>query len=458
MKKHMIRLMILSVLIIVCIGQTITLWLGDMSGHHFFAEKSTSYETSTLYPKEIWSNINGSIYKIEGANDEADMRYKLLSELVGQLRKAHFSIESTTKVSYANLLASTPGLIYEYGTALTLEEIIGQSIKTKGNKTPSIKIQDLYVDMSSSERSRLEVYLIDEIGNVRQKITLNKGLEHHEEAMNYYKNIEQIGEIKTYQASLLSPNDREIFKRNIFYPLNNQGVPLSYRKIRLKPLIQKEHREQLENYVNDLFKNPAYKIETPVANGVTFSDNLNVSVFYDEVGTLEFKKALVSEEEKSSKLENINLVSHFIKNSKAIPEFLKKGLYLKEVRTSGGGGETSYLFGYQYHNYEVVLSEPIKEKLGLETFLELAVKNGQITRGKWMMLEPVPQKGFGKDQTPQLGTFKKESNEAISDLLEKLDVKEGTFELEDLECAYIIEDLKEVLAFDWVGTYQKKAS
>lgn len=445
-------------LIIVSIGQTITLWLGDMSGHHFFVEASTSYETSTLYPKEIWSNINGSIYKIEGTNDETEMRYRLLSELLGQLRKEHLSIENAPKVSYAKLLASTQGMIYEYGTALTLEEMIGQSVKANGNKETSVKVRDLYVDMSSSERYKLEIYLIDEMGEIKQKITLNKALEHHDEAITYYKNIEQIGGGKTYQASLLSPNDREIFTSTTFYPLNNQGIPISYKKLMLKPLIQEEHREQLENYVNDLFKNPAYKIETPVENGVTFSDNLNVSVLYDKVGTLEFKRALVNEGEKSSSLENINVVSTFIKESKAIPEFLKKGLYLNEIRMNSDTGETSYLFGYQYHNFEIVLSDPVKEVLGMEAFLELAVKNSQIIRGKWVMLEPVPQRSPGRDQSVKLGIFKKESNEAISDLLEEVEAQDEAFELEDLECAYIVESLQSVLTFDWVGIYRNKVS
>ena len=456
MKRHMIRLMILGVLIIACIGQTITLWLGDMSSHHFFGEKSTSYEVGTLYPKQIWSNINGSIYRIEGSNDEAEMRYKLLYELLAQLRKEHFSIETSPRVSYAELLASTPGVIYEYGAPLTLEEIIGQTLKGAGIKDSNIKIKNLYVEMSSSGRYKIEVYLIDEKSQVRQKITLNKALEYHEEAIAYYKNMEQVGLVKTYQASILSPNDREIFKSNIFYPLNNQGIPISYRKVTLKPIIQKDHKEQLENYVNDLFKNPAYKVETPVENGMTFSDNLNVSVLYDEIGTLEFKKTLIGEGERSSALEKINVVTSFIKESHAIPESLKKGLYLSEVRVSQETGETSYLFGYQYHNFEVVLSEAAKKELGVKAFLELAVKSNQITRGKWVMLELVPQVSFGREQEVRLGSFTKESNEAISELLEAIEAKEVAFELEDLECGYQINTLQDSVAFEWIGIYHEK--
>ena len=90
MKKHIGRMMILSVLIMVCIWQTITLWLGDMSGHNFFGADTVNHESSYIYPKEVWSNISGSIYKIEGSNDEADMRYRLLYELFGELKKKKY--------------------------------------------------------------------------------------------------------------------------------------------------------------------------------------------------------------------------------------------------------------------------------------------------------------------------------------------------------------------------------
>ena len=457
MKKHINQIMILGVLIIVCIWQTITLWLGDMSGHNFFGRDAISYEISYLYPKEIWSNISGSIYKIEGNNDEAEMRYKLLYELFGELRKENITIDLSPKVSYAELLSSTPGIIYEYGTALTIDEMMGQSLKVSSSKYSNIKISDVYVDMSDSDRYKVYVYFIDSNSNVSQKITINRLLDHHHEAIEYYKNLEEAGGIKTYQASILSPNDSEMFKENIFYPLNNQGLPINYKKLMLQPLIEDVHSEKLENYVNDLFKNPAYKTETPVQNGITFSDNLNVSVLYNHVGTLEFKKTLINDTEKSSALEKIIKINTFIKESKAIPEFLKKGLYLSEIRTDELAGETYYLFGYQYHNFDMVLSDKAKEELGVNAFLELTIKNSQITRGKWVMLEPVLKDNPHGGQNASVKAFQKESNEAISNILEQVEMKEeSTFELEGLECAYIIETIQESIKFDWIGYCNNK--
>lgn len=470
MKKHIGRILILSVLIMGCIWQTITLWLGDMSGHNFFGGDVASYETSYLYPKEIWSNINGSIYKIEGNNDEEAMRYKLLYELFEELKKENVTVELSPKISYADLLSSTPGIIYEYGTSLTIDEMMGQSMKVLNSKSNSIKINDLYIDMSEKDRYKAYVYFIDKSYNVSQKVTINNLLDYHSQAMEYYKDVDQVGDIKTYQASLLSPNDSEIFAGNLFYPLNNQAMPIYYKKVVLKPHIEDIDSEKLENHVNDLFKNPTYKTKIPVQNGVTFSDNLNVSVMYNEVGTLEFKKTAANDTEKSSSVERISKINTFIKESKAIPDFLKRGIYLNEIKTDEETGETHYLFGYQYDNFDVILSEQAQAELEVSAFLELVIKNSEIIRGKWVMLKPVSESYLNPNQNLNfhVNAFQKESTEAISDILEQVEMEEkvdieeevemeedSPFELEDLECAYIIEDIREAMQFGWVGYYKE---
>ena len=334
--------------------------------------------------------------------------------------------------------------------------MMGQSIAVANNKYSSIKVSDLYIDMSERDRYKVHVYFIDDSSNVSQKMTINKLLEHHNEAIEYYRNVEQIGGIKTYQASILSPNDSEMFKGNIFYPLNNQGTPINYKELVLSPIIETTNSKELENYVNDLFKNPAYKTEIHIENGVTFSDNLSASVIYNNVGTLEFKKTLINDVGKSSSLEKMSKINTFIKESKAIPNFLKKGLYLSEIRTDEQTKETSYLFGYQYNNFNMILSDQAKEELEVNAFLELSIKNSEITRGKWVMLEPVSVIHPDLSETTNVGIFQEESNEAISDILEQVAIEEGNpFELEDLECTYIIEDIRKGIKFDWVGYYDK---
>lgn len=458
MKKHIGRILILGVLIMGCIWQTITLWLGDMSGHNFFGKDVTSHAISCLYPKEIWSNIKGSIYKIEGNNDEDAMRYKLLYELFGELKKENITVEFVPKVFYADLLTSTSGIVYKYGTPLTIDEMMGQSVKKfSDDRIKSLEINTLYIDMSERDRYKTYVYFIDKSDHVSYKVTIDQLLDYHIEAIEYYINVGQLGGMKTYQASILSPNDSEIFEGNLFYPLDNQGIPIYYKKLVLKPHIKDIESEQIENHVNDLFTNPAYKTKILVQNGVTFSDNLNVSVTYNEVGTLEFKKTPINDTEKSSSAEKINKITTFIKETKAIPDFLKRGIYLSEIKKDEETGETCYLFGYQYNDFDIILSDEVKEALEVSAFLELAIKNSEIIRGKWVMLEPVSESNTSQNPNLNVNVFRKESTEAISDILEQVAIEEdGIFELESLECAYIVEDIQEAMQFGWVGYYNKK--
>ena len=107
---------------------------------------------------------------------------------------------------------------------------------------------------------------------------------------------------------------------------------------------------------------------------------------------------------------------------------------------------------------DVVLSEQAKEELGVSAFLELAIKNSEIIRGKWVMLEPVSRSYPNPNANLNLNVnaFQKESTDAISDILEQVEIEEdSTFELEDLECAYIIGDIREAMQFGWVGYYKE---
>ena len=121
MKQNIARLVILGALIGLCLGQTIRLWLGDVSGHNFFAPEVISDELSYTEPKQIWCNVSSKIYKIISSSEKED----LIQELMSGLRQSHLKIEKVSKEDYTKLLYSTPGILYEYGKSLIIGEIIG---------------------------------------------------------------------------------------------------------------------------------------------------------------------------------------------------------------------------------------------------------------------------------------------------------------------------------------------
>ena len=447
MKKHFIRLSVLGTLIILCIWQTTLLWLGDTSSHHFLGNTTSEVVTQ---PREIWVNNNGLAYKIDGDNDES--RLGLISELSNEIRKGNYQLTQEDKYTYTQLL-SRQGFVYEYGTSLSIEEIFGTSINKEGNKKELDQVAGLFVDISEGDKYRSSIYLIDEQQQVIQKLVLEARLELHNRTIEHYNDETKIEGIKTYQASLLHMEYSKAFLQNVFYPLNNHNMPIAYKSLKWQPMITGETREeeaaQLEAYVNTFFKNPLYKEWTVTDNGIVFNDSLNMNVRYSDVGVMEFKKLITGEVVKLSPLERLNKVSTFIDTSPAIPQQLKKGLYLKEVIPDNEVGESIYRFGYRYEGFEVLLTETAKEELQIDEFLELAVKSNEVVRGSWLMLDLVEQEG------EHYGQLAKEGKVAIEEVRQLCQISslERT-PLGYLECAYRIDSIEEPLGFDWAALYE----
>ncbi|MBQ1275473.1 MAG: hypothetical protein IIY08_08845 [Cellulosilyticum sp.] len=439
MQKNIIRLMILSVLIILCIWQTITLWLGDMSGHNFFASSISSDESSYIHPKQIWNNINGSIYKIISHSEKED----LLNELVTELRKDNIHIELGPKETYEQLLYESQGMVYEFGTPLTIDEIIGEYLEPKNSKYESVNIKQIYVDVSLAHTYKVYVYLIDQEAKVKQKITLKVPLKYAADMIALYKEQENVKYHKLYQPSITSTSDREFFVGNVFYPQMNARQPLKGKLFKFTKIEEAD----VENYIRDLFKNPSFITNNTTTSSTVYSDNLNISVKYNNTGTLEFKKTLLNDTGKLTDVERINKINAFIEDSRAIPNSLKKGLYLEEVYLDEETGEMRYRFGYRHEDSEIViLSETVKRSLNIESFLELGIKNSEVISGKWLM--------YQIEHTNEDAQITMESKDAIEAVYENSGLLElEAFKLDDLECAYILNNTSRPVAFEWLGVY-----
>lgn len=449
MNKQFIKLSILGTLIILCIWQTTLLWLGDAPSHHFLNEHASEL---VVQPKEIWVSNNGLAYKIDGDNDGS--RLGLIAELMNEIKKGQYQLSKEDKYTYSQLLARQ-GFVYEYGTSLSIEELLGFSVNKDTIKKELGKVAELFVDISEGERYRSDIYFIGENQEIIEKLTLEAKLELHNRTLEHYSDEGKTEGIKTYQASLLHMDYSKAFLQNVFYPLNNQNTPISYKQLSLKPMITAQTKQelalQLEEYVNGFFKNPLYKEWTVIDNGIVFSDSLNMNVRYSDVGVMEFKKVVTGEVGKLSALEKLNKVNTFILNSPAISSELKKGLYLRRIVEDESTQETIYQFGYRYEGFEVLLTKAAKAQLKIDEFLELAIKGSEVTRGEWLMLDLVE----AEDATNK--ALLKEGKMAIEDVK----VLCGIEDLEKtplgyLECAYRIEDIRNPLIFDWAALYEDK--
>ena len=444
MKKNIVRLVVLGALILLCIGQTIVLWLGNISSHNFFETMGQgTYEQYYVYPKQLWA-FHKYAYNIGGTNgDEGTRRTKLVMELTDELKRENIQISSDIKVDYADLL-SKDGLIYEYGMPLSLNEIAGKEFRVN-NKEINTKVKNIFVDLSASDNYKTYIYLIEDDDNISYMLTLNNKLNTHVDTLNYFARETSNIVGKYYRASIFDNYDNEYFSSNVFYPLNNTDQPIEYKEITFNPVVIEGDKSRLENMINCLFTNPLYKKSKVDENGdIVFYDNLNMSVRYEKRGVLEFRKSTSESGDRLSAAQRMNKVYTFIETTEAIPEELKGGLYLHNIKKDQMTGETSYYFGYEYDNYDVVLAEKIKEEMEIDDFLVLTIKNNEIIRGRWLMLVP-------RNFNDSIQNFDVEYNDFKNANVDVLGT--ANVEFDDLECAYTFESLdnvlNDILRFGW---------
>ena len=451
MKSNFIRLGILGILIILCIWQTILLWLGDASSHNFLNNTASDIVTQ---PKEIWVNKNGLAYKIDGDNDGG--RLDLLVELSNTIKKGKYQLVAVDNTTYEELL-SRQGFVYEYGAQLSIDEILGFAVNRESSTKELGKVIELFIDISEGDQYRSYVYLVNKSQKVVARLSLEGSLELHNKTIEHYNDENKTAGMKTYQASLLNTNFSKSFERNIFYPQNNKNMPITYKEIYLRSVINGDTTGEkvmdLEKYVDGFFKNPLYKKYSITSKGIIFSDSLNLNILYSDQGVLEFKRHVTEETIKLSAVEKMNKVNRFIEETEAIPKGLKKGLYLKEVEESEESGETIYRFGYRFEGFEVLLTDYAKKQLKTQTFLELAIKSNQVVRGNWLMFEvDANENEYIKD-----AKLTREGYIAISDtqkLCKITNLDEDP--LGYIQCAYIIRSIQFKADFDWAATYQDK--
>lgn len=250
-----------------------------------------------------------------------------------------------------------------------------------------------------------------------------------------------------HQASGLTGSYDNI-GRNVFYPISSEETPVIYDKIHLIYAVDQasdKYEKQLEHYVNSFFTNPLLKESQRTTSGsIIFTEGVKTTVRYSDNGVLEFKKTSNGVEDTMTSWEKLDLVGKFIEECTGISENEKRGVYLKEI-SQNDAHQTVYKFGYKYNGYEVILSEPLKKQLGIDEFLELTVKNNQVVQGRWLVFNAISTNGTAERFT-----------ESIDDMMDYTYVKQGTTNVDYLQCAYVIKEMNEPAYLHWIAEYKNK--
>lgn len=442
MRSNILKVFVLGILIVGCIWQTTILWLGDLSSHNFL-QQTESMHHIIVQPKAIWVNVGSLAYNIQEVKSEYETR--LTDEFTEQLKGQEIKLEVDKSLTFEDAF-NKRGIIYEYGTYLTLDEIVGMEVTKSAGE---IRINNILVDLSDYNEHKTYLYLIGRESDPIYKVTLSSKLEAHYRVL---KNVDLDNNEITYQPSnTWTTTTKEYIQGNVFLPNISTSTPMIYEQLVLTNNVQQDTMEEtknrLSNYVNTFFSNPLVKeVESAGGGSIIYREGQKTSVRYNPVGTLEFSIATATEADRLSSVEKMVAVNSFVEKSPSIPRSIKQGLYLSNIIEQKGKGETTYQFDYQYEGMSVLLTERFKDELGINAMLELVVKNNQIVKGKWLLLDiEVDTEGAQKK-----GELTKSFNSVIDD------VYKGQ-KLQDLRCSYIINSMNEPITFNWVITYSSEA-
>lgn len=442
MRKSIIKIIMLAMLSVLCVWQMVTLWLGDMSGHNFLGKNPGIYNRILVQPKTMWMNTGKLAYKIEENKREYSILIEEFTSLIASHKK-NIKVEEEKTRTYEELL-SRQGILYEYDLGITLQELVGSSMD---RVQEGLIIDQVFVDMSAYNEHITNLYFVGNHLKSIHKIIIYNRLSNHQKLVERFNNPEFTRGLIGYQPSITS-NKKTNIKDNMFLPLNTSDNPIVYEVLYVSNPIEKavgqEKMDVLESYVNSFFANPLLKqIDLREDGSVIFSESIGAVVKYEPVGTLEFNITSVREGPKLTSIERLMKVMNFIESSRGIPEFLKEGIYLSEVVSQGE--EVIYRFNYKYKGFGIHLTKKVKERLGLDNILEITIKNNQVSRGKWSILEI---ESYGKT-----GGVPRGFDEIIDGMYEQhIGYKHEKLDL--VQCRYIMNELEGKLGFNWIVQYQ----
>lgn len=202
-----------------------------------------------------------------------------------------------------------------------------------------------------------------------------------ENILNTYDTINKFklkGDEIYYVSSV--QNGFELFENNIFIPKWN-GLSLGYNPIKTSNPIEENGGvllTTLEKNIDIFFSNPAAKWKTSINNVYTYSDE-NTVVKYYTTGVLEYsnyKASNTSSIKKVSFNDNYLTSANFLENDINI----NNEYYLKNYTIDNE--KTIFYFDYKINNFPIILSNELKEKIGMESIIEITVSNQKVLKYK----------------------------------------------------------------------------
>lgn len=452
-KEH-IKLILLSCLIVATVIQTALLWLGSMSSHNFL-KQSVDYEP--IMPTSIWvveagNNNTGTSNSLAFyLGDTTGNEKKDYKRVISEFKKVVYEYEeekSLTKVEGIQWkkLLSMPSIVLEYEVPLGLDSITGIS----GTSTLIDKVDYVFMYSKNKFQKEATLCLVNSKENYYYELSVMGNFQDIEKVYGAVTQEELTKNITTYQPSAMIENLQ--ISGNVFLPTSSQEALVTYPLLYLHNPISldtEQGKQLLETKINDFFVSPLLKEKAGDEDGlVVYTEPKKTIVTYNPLGVIEYLNLDPKQTQNvTNLLQGYNKTLKFIEQAEGISKQTRESLYLSNIVQEGQ--KITYYFDLSYEGYRIQMTEALRKKLGITSYLEVSIKGNDFISIKLCTLDTHSKR--------EMETFKSHYLEPMDNMYSLL-IEQGIedFTLDRLELVYLVEDLEYPIKLTWGVNYKQK--
>ncbi len=364
---------IIAFLAVLALYQTNELWFEDFSSHNFFytilQDKLGTQNDAEISGETEYAAVNAGTgrfvltYDKDSVNTMTRAAVKAAAEAVksGEIQTDEaYSLQDIISgrcivIKYSYMLSETEfSLLYGTGSSDGIPDF--DSIAVSGDSSQNFKV--LFFNSNTLEGT---LYEMKEYSGIRDISALI------DEAKLPYNEIYYVSSVQ---------NNYDVFKGNEFIP-TWAGETYYYTITKNNPAAENGivTESSVDKYVNAYFDNPVLKWTSVDGDVYIFSDESTVIKYYPE-GVMEYASYSGGDEGGTTLSGGLGAAEVFLDYE---PN-LRNDYYLTNFKYDDG--RITYYFDYKINDTILTLSDELKEKLGMESFIEITVDSGRVTKYK----------------------------------------------------------------------------
>ncbi|MFP4697960.1 MAG: hypothetical protein ACLFMO_04550 [Eubacteriales bacterium] len=448
MKIKFLKPLLIIVLLIASIFQVTRLWFDEGSNRNFFynfiEDRNETYgeilneDTPLLSPtimavyypsKEISYVINST----RGEYKELLLESRrFLQEVIYQGNNEGISVVDWEK------FWTQRSIIMKIPFYMSVDMLLEDTQITKDVDEKEYLFNYVIITPSNERKGSSICYLVnDEEGQMMEIALNNNQLQYNSEVIALTDNIYNKESFPKYSLSKkhiqgYSTKFDELFNQNVFLPT---GVDIKYGSQKISRYFLEEESiniAELENYINNYFSNPSAKYLVEDDNVFTYKDEQTI-VKYNTSGVVEFTDIRVDRRDEKIKLpQAYRQAKEFLDN-----DSLLRGqeYYLSDYNIYDK--EIELFFNYRFKDFDAVLSDGLKEEIGIDYPIEIKIKGGKIVNYKRWLIK--------NDEVMNMFDFQEIESLDYRMLLDQYieQYPEETSPINNLYLAYYIDDIDE---------------